>query len=105
MGNRREALLYHVLLIPCGALLLPRQILGLFLLNGDRPLGAFTEAGTKTIAVFLADKPCFAIDNLESPFNAGWNTDATAVTFLLIYPDDLSHHFGCHIASSPWLIN
>jgi hypothetical protein len=72
--------------------LLLAKPLRLPLLDGDSSLRTFTEASTQAIAIFIADKPRFAIYNLERPLGAGWDANATAVAFLLIYFDYFSQN-------------
>jgi len=59
-------------------------------------LRALAEAGTKAVAILLANEFCLAIYELECAFGTGWNADSTAVTFLLINFYDFPQRFCCH---------
>jgi hypothetical protein len=67
-------------------------------LDGDSPLRAFAEASAQAIAILIADKPSFAINNLQCSLGAGRDTSATAVAFTLVYFDYLSQNSGRHFA-------
>jgi hypothetical protein len=52
--------------------------------NGDRPLGAVTEAGAEAVAEVVRRQPRLAVNDLYGPFGAGWGAEAASVTFILI---------------------
>ena len=72
------------------------EFIGFAFLDCNRVLRTFAETGAKTVAVLLFDESGFAVYNLQRTFGAGWNTDAAAVTFLLVNFNYLSGRFCCH---------
>ena len=85
-------LLLHVLL--CRHLI---KLLSLSLLNSDGALRAFPETGTQTITKILFYQFGFPINDLKGSLRAGWDTETTAITLLLIDFDYLSYCFCRHI--------
>jgi hypothetical protein len=69
-------------------------------LNDDSAHRALSQASAKSIAIYLADQPCLAIDNLQRAFRTSGHTGATAITLLFIYPDDFSYGFNGHFCTT-----
>ena len=64
------------------------ESLGFPILNSNSSLGAFPQAGTKTVTIYLTNELCLTVDNLKSPLRAGRNADATAIAFFFV-----NHHY------------
>ncbi len=70
-------------------------------LDGYGSLGAFTQAGTKAIAVLVAHQSRLAINYLQGPVSTGRNADPTPAALLLIDPDDSSLKPAAKIVDDP----
>lgn len=70
------------------------------LLDGDGFLRTLAQAGAKPIAIAFADEAGFAIYDLNGSFSAGDHAVATAIAFLFIYLDHLSHDSCQHCETS-----
>jgi hypothetical protein len=68
--------------------------------DDQRSLGTLPQAGPQTVAKLIRQQLRLAVHDLNGPFGARRHTQATAVTFILIYPNNLSF---CHELTSSLL--
>jgi hypothetical protein len=81
------------------------KVLGFSFNNTDGILRAFSQAGSQSITVFLADQPGLPIDQGQGPFGTGLDAGPAAIAFILINSDYFPDYFHSHLIHLPNLLN
>jgi hypothetical protein len=68
------------------------EFLGLALHHPDGILGTMSQAGSQTVAVFVADQPGLALNDLQRTLDTVGDAFSAAVAFILVYLDYFAFH-------------